>query len=176
MANELFHVHTKEIANLYFTFMQVMMTEHAWYAPMKVAMTVYRCSPNKLATCRFVMRRTKPASETRLRAGISNHGNAEKKERTNSKPIFKARFMCGYLTQTVTNSCYNFKLFKCINAWKKKKKCSWTSRVFYLPPTTVHFKYFFMDRYIYIYIWHNIGFFMNIARCSTRQHFILVNS
>lgn len=81
MANELFQVNvrTREIGNLYFTFMQVMMTEHAWYAPMKVAMTVYRCSPNKLATWRFVISRTKPASETRLRAGISNHGNAEKR-------------------------------------------------------------------------------------------------
>lgn len=76
--NDLFHVKTREI-DTYFTFMHVMMTEHAWYAPMKVAMTVYRCSPNKLATCRFVMRRTKPASETRLRAGISNQGNAEKR-------------------------------------------------------------------------------------------------
>lgn len=88
MANDLFHAKTREI-DTYFTFMHVMMTEHAWYAPMKVAMTVYRCSPNKLATCRFVMRRTKPASETRLRAGISNQGNAEKNE-----DQFKAGDMC----------------------------------------------------------------------------------
>lgn len=125
-----------------------MMTEHAWYAPIKVAMTVYRCSPNKLATCRFVMRRTKPASETRLRAGISNHGNAEKGE-----DQFKARITCWYLPQTTIH----FKLFLMHQCMKKIEMFMNIPCI--SPPTNkISFQYL-----LWIDIWHKIGFFfMNI--------------
>jgi hypothetical protein len=57
--------------------MQAMIIEQEKYAPINVAMIVYRCSPNKFAICRFVMIRTRPASDSNTRAGIKSQGKAE---------------------------------------------------------------------------------------------------